>query len=382
MREDLANPLATEPIPDYYRNSVAARELESPEAILLENLRNDLLFAPVGPAITDNLYRVARSIGDFDIYEADDSGEVVTIFDATRYEATPQDFLASVEEMGEHTAGYHNSAESTFAVAHDYLNQESKVIAERIEANGVELKNKSDAYLVSFLHVGAHEAGHAALSGISRYYNVGAEITDQFAATKMYLRDHPEDGMTGSWVTDVWIHEERFAEGYAMVVVDKALKVLGYTDEEIQVIREQVAIYSDAQRAEQGKSQIDIIDELGHFTKPTDLLGDEAYLGELGYPIPLSKSKVVEELAAISRVFSSVWGKNLHMASLDWEEAVRDKQSPEVRTYIDNLKQQRKEYLEKNEAESAKAAKKQHLGGQILRSMAIRPKRKNRSIRQ
>jgi hypothetical protein len=223
----------TEVLPEYYYNSRITKEWSEgdPQRALLENLRGDLVWKEPGPSVVEAVYAVARSIGDVELYDTDPSaGEVGWVLEGGRYFSSPAQFAHETAEYAPDSVGFFRSGElKVLGVDLPALDRQAKRLQALTQQGGESLVDNSDGYLLAFVHTGAHEVGHALLNGTGGTANSLGLGYGHLSATKRYLQNHPEEALTGNWETDVAAHEERFAEGYAVMVTTKVLSLLGYT---------------------------------------------------------------------------------------------------------------------------------------------------------
>ena len=349
-----------EPIPAYYLESVETKQYEASERerILLENLRLQL-DNEKGPNVARSLYAVSRNILDIELMESADDYAVGILLDRTRGYSRPTSFQAEsvAGTFGTYDSYGNYSVNLSSGMFRSYASQYEKRLNER----GVEMKHHSDMLLLLSLHIASHESGHAILNGASSFLGVSK---DTLAASEVYMEANPQEGFTGDWTTDVWIQEERFAEGAARLVTSKALEVLGYQEEETTAILNEFCRDNSYTIAE-GTHQIDHIDNGledalaagGTLEEAFEGQGSygQLYRGYLGYAAPLEKIDIIEQLSQIN---SSIEDKNkskfrrVDETSLDnnhqtssWKSKVLKQQTPEIKSISQDLKSRRYEAL-------------------------------------
>jgi hypothetical protein len=328
---------------------------------MLETIRQELNFAEQDEGMVATLYDASRLMGDTALYKADTTQSVVRLLDYTRYWARPASF--NVMDEGEHLDGVVDSY--GMALRFGGIEKTANDLSLNVVRNNVELKNPSDAYVVSAVHIAGHESGHAILNGVGQVVRsrmpVGENDRDQrLLATGLFLKDNPEYGLTGNWETDVWIQEERFAEGYGLLAVSKTLELLGYSQEEASVFIDALTS-GDNMMLPEGLHQIDHVDnvsanksiietlEAGGVNRETQKEHGQDYRGQLGYDLPSSSVELVEQ---IRKLHDYITQDNLEGVyeipnPNEWEEAVHAQQAEELKAYIVVLKAKRQEALEK-----------------------------------
>lgn len=276
------------------------------DAVVLDRLGDELTFAELTGDRVASLYDVSRHVGDMVIADdPEDGAQVYALIDSSRWYARPRTFDDISEHHRGSAQGTHN--ERTGLLTQDLagLVQTSRLVFERMKADGQPLKEIKHAYLATYLAVAAHESGHALLAGVSAMEKSLRNNDAPLLATSMFLAKHPEIGFTGNWRDDVIAHEERFAEGYAHLVVAEALRTLGYPDE--------------------------VSAHLLEIIKP-DVTGKNNW--EKGYTAPLTKKEVVAQLADIHNMMTSGEGAVLPDAQT-WKHDVANNQLEAIKQHVE-----------------------------------------------
>jgi hypothetical protein len=247
---------------------------------------------------------------------------------------------------------------------------------------------------LAFVHTGAHEVGHALLNGTGGTANSLGLGYGHLSATKRYLQNHPEEALTGNWETDVAAHEERFAEGYAVMVTTKVLSLLGYTAERSKSVLEELSFSSEVADRQPGMHQADFLDHVDAdkplhgfvVDKKTELgeaVAGQTYNGSLGYELPLTKEQITDQLRDL---YKSMISRDNFTDEPDdpkmWHELVKSVQNPEVKKQLDALKSARAETIKKHEKTAAKQKRQEFIGRILLRRNRPRKTTKRTVTRQ
>lgn len=359
----------TEPLPRYWQSSKQTEQADGDiKFAVLENLRSEISFARFDEKLIHNAYGVARHMADVVLFAAGsregeqaDGGanNVAGILDGIRYLAHPRVFRS--EDTGRVLGSVGNQQ---LSINMEQINKSAgESLKDRLLAKGVELRSPSDAYLISTMHVAGHEVGHLMLGGFSekdnRYAGVG-----QLKASKVFLAQHPELAFTGDWETDAWIHEERFAEGIGLLVTEEVVQTLGYTDEEVQAILDELD-FSAGLDAVDGMHQLDhitehpipgpisqIMEDRG-LTEEDDV-NSQLYQGYLGYLAPLSTADIIKQIRETSSLLFVNGNEDRGLLEkLDeitrgnkWGRYASEHQSDETKSLLKKLIDKRKKVLE------------------------------------
>jgi hypothetical protein len=188
-----------------------------------------------------------------------------------------------------------------------YRSGESRqAISKKLEEAGVEVKPQ-DLSLLIMLHTTAHEAGHMIQGGINSYLPQQADenfrpVIDVDATAKHMLVTNPEFGQTGNLETDARILNERFAEGYGLIVLSRAAELLGYDVRTIQALVEATKNPEDVYESLQHMQEVTADKSLHAVLKEK---GSDAYDGEAGYTMPLTPEQLVVELERVDELLRS-----------------------------------------------------------------------------
>ncbi len=310
---------------------------------LLAELKGRLNEGPLDESAVRFAYALSREVGDFAVYTLDKTGNSQKLLERTRYHSRPVNFV--LDNSDEKIGGSHNQYTATITINPDQIDSQEDQI------NKVDLK-EGDGKLIRLLHFAAHEAGHAILSGAA-HLEQGERSGVYIAATKRFMADRPDHGFTGNWHTDMSIHEERFAEGYATLVLSESLGLLGYSKRETNRI---VKRYQDVS-GEHGASQIDHIKDVQPRKSIGSLVLDAApdidtddiatYEGQLGYAKPLTTKEVVEQLGALGKHYDSTgedWQDLLDTPEA-WHAAVLANQKRDIKRHLKFVQSSREAVL-------------------------------------
>lgn len=247
------------------------------DQLLLTRLRDGLVHGEMSPEQGRNLFDMAQHIAEAELTDAagEASGVVSGLIELARFYSRPLEFTA---EDDPESNGIFYQSHRKMGLNFENLNQTAKALAKEAEKEEFEWKDRRDAYLLAFLHTGAHEAGHALLNGIS-IAAIKSDVSIRkkgLMASRVHIQKHPEMGITGDLEADVRTHEERFAEGYALLVLRNAFSTLGYSDEEVSKLLSMMT-----------------------FRKDDEFSDEEVRQGALGYSRPLSQDDMVGELVEL-----------------------------------------------------------------------------------
>lgn len=363
-------------LPSYFLADTSPGE----EAVdIMNHLRSELLFAELNKDRIEVLHNVARIMGDNALLRADTTGRANSLLQATRYQSIPFVYEELQPESGSYMVGMHVEGGQGFKLDLKRLDQVAKGIQSSIETKAIPLKHAADAYLLAYLYVASHEAGHAVLSGISRFRKVDSYVpkTMNRIATRTYLSRHPEKALTGHWDTDIAIQEERFSEGYAREATAFAFSQLGYEREDIENIFGHIEAGSNDWLGDP-VHQIDVIDRVGAEKSMADVakeLSDgsqqlDSYLGGLGYFMPLSMSELIDQLHDTETAIKTHDASAFDVEKTNWEASVRQQQSAETKQRINTLRARRGEI--KNQVEVRKKVNRiRSLGREALTLLKV-----------
>jgi len=273
---------------------------------MLESFRNEMLWSPDESFKLQNAYGIARNIGDRFLNDSEGSSpEVRSLLERSRPHARPATYeLGHMHESGANIAGGYNEKERKIEAYYAGLNKQVASIRSKFEKQGISLLDPSDALLFSMLATVSHEAGHALLGGVGglAIENGGIHKGTRLLATRQYLAGHPEDAITGHWLTDVRTHEERFAEGYGHIVVSEAAAALGYDETARDVLLKSLAEDTGIATRPLGQHAVDLLGEVTAEKGIKDVALEKGYLmgdEDLGYSMPLTPQEVFNQLHAL-----------------------------------------------------------------------------------
>jgi hypothetical protein len=375
-----------EKVPQHYHNRLRTPGFETagPELTMIENFRNNLMFGTKTEDILGDAFAIVRSIADVSLYDLA-TPAVGDLLDLTRIQARPKHFGFLTE--ADKRAGAHGEymdhslmSKNRLWINKDNLQATSTNRAEWMEYLGTPLNNETDAYLLSVLHVTAHEAGHGILSGVSQLLKsekLTVENTRN-AATRAILETHPENGLTGNWDSDVRIHEERFAEGYALMFTNIAMQAMGYDKATVTNFMSRLMPGGSLDEVEKGKHQLDQLELVDAYTdvnaamlkagfskEEVTALGQDN-MGVIGYLTALTRDEIMQQLENLMEIVQN--GERLEDFPFpqEWTMAVEAQQSETVKAHLATLHERR--------TLQEMAPKKRRLGKTALKGIFTRKK--------
>lgn len=272
---------------------------------VLESMAKELAFAELNGDVVASLYDVSRHVGDMVVAGDPQNGQAAfDVIEHSRWWSRPREFSEISERHKGKASGTHNESKRLLTQDVEGLRQTSKDLFDQLGRAGLPLRDVKHAYLATYLTVAAHESGHALLAGVGAMEKSMRPSDEHLLATSMFLAKHPEVGFTGDWKEDVRAHEERFAEGYARLVVTESLKTLGYSEEVYS------RIYAIIEPGMTGESQ-----------------------WEKGYTAPLTKEGVAAQLAEIDTMMRNSEIPILPTAD-DWKNSVESNQLGSIRAHV------------------------------------------------
>ncbi|PID99583.1 hypothetical protein CSA80_02375 [Candidatus Saccharibacteria bacterium] len=151
-----------------------------------------------------------------------------------------------------------------------------EITSKKLEQVGAEIAPEHKK-LFQVLKLVAHEFGHVVQYGVGRILEVhGQAHAGNFdAMSEKVLAIHPEHSLGANKDQSIQIHNERFAEGYALAVLAEAVSLLGYSEDSQRKIAYAYGIVN-AEGA------------------------DKMYGGAAGYEMPLDLSQVASDLENVS----------------------------------------------------------------------------------
>lgn len=237
------NPSAYETkIPLRYTQEASTGEVDASPATLLKNLSDQLQFGNITESahrreLVENGYRVAREIGDRAIQEKSEGA--FRLLEAFRYISTrdvsfgdgmPDDdpkvkggvrMREKSDQPEMHTRRFSLDFELEEAFEPGALR---RLAQRRLEAEGLNLRS-DHVSLLTFMKYAAHEASHV-IQGATEVGMRNAGLGDNMS--EYVLRANPDRRLHDDLSTDGAIYDERFAEGYGLLVVSEAARALGY----------------------------------------------------------------------------------------------------------------------------------------------------------
>jgi len=294
---------------------VATREaLSTPpsDKVLLDTLRSEMISGTPRDQVILQATLVARIIGDRRITEQDaEVGAWITEKDTGITSASSGE---ARKDATEHEGGTYNDQEGHVHVIDDSLKELQRRIRNGAEETKIELEPGDEELLALITHAG-HEGAHGLLTVTDyrlAYDKEPAAKHMEGLAIGAYLARHPERRMTGNIKDDIHSFEERFTEGYALMVAESALRALGYYDkgyseQQLNRLLDWVATNTPIS-GERGANPIDHIRHASVRKSPADIAaehtGTAPNYGMLGYGLPLAPGdllKTTRELAGLQR---------------------------------------------------------------------------------
>jgi len=325
---------------------------------VLETFKQEIALGSQDPELIRKSYDLSRAIADGILTSGNKSGEVAAVLSATRDFARP---LETHYEVSPGTQGGHRQQTRELFVNPETIFNVGKFEAD-VKASKVELR-PGDAKLLSLLTVMAHETGHALLSGVSNTRAPQDAGEKHLAATRSYLKRNPQLGFTGNWDNDVAIHEERFAEGYAMLVVDKVVATLGYSKRDAAKIKQALSAGTEL-RGAKGKNQLDHLKHVDADNSLHALVGepqagilDQSYDGNLGYGKPLTANEMIDQLVEHNSQLTNGGQLDNGNDPKTWFTAVRSRQHRKIKQHLKKTVRERKDTLNPRRASTRYAAK-------------------------
>lgn len=263
---------------------------------LLNSLNNELQWGDPNaqPKLIENAYLVARSIGDSVVASA--SPSALSLIDSTRtaasYNASYQD--SSVEGAMGHVRT-HGDGSAEYGIDIDAIGLAQ--IELRLREQGYEPRPM--VAVLALVHTAAHEAGHMIQRGVG-YTGIGSDkgVSSIDALSDTVLRNCPDARLTKNHETNVAIHNERFAEGYANATLRAAVESLGYGEDYADALVHAIALDGDVSPAM--KEHLAATTEEESVKQLYEKTGQKPeYSGMLGYGKPLSLEQIVADLELV-----------------------------------------------------------------------------------
>lgn len=352
-----------EDLPEYFRGPSDERlpEAEFNPTVALQAMRTELQWAEKDGKIVEHAYALSREIGDRAIASHDPSGGVLRLLEATRSIARP-----ATTEVGDRggASAWHNNLTRKLGVDRELL-ATGGAIERSIVDSGIKLKDPADARLLALMTSVGHEAGHAVMGGIG-YKAANAVLRavpyTGLLASKLYLRQHPQEAVTGNWKTDAEVHEERSAEGYAHAVLRSSMSALGYSKREQRKALKAIEIGYETAGAP-GHNLLDHIDDadvsvaLSAKVEEQRADGVQQNEGALGYALPLTEKQLAAQFLELRTLSKS--SRYVDNDPQTWREQVESTgQNRNIRRYVGKLLMSREAELDPVAAERRSLAKR------------------------
>ena len=283
------------------------------EATLLHNLSNELQFGDreAHGELVRKAYAVAREIGDRSL--GSDDAEITELLDETRISARGGVSFAGQSEHAGHVSYRRNesgslSREMGVAVSGVYTGSPVfRSVENQLLTANVEMK-PADISLLMFMQYTGHEAGHLLQTGMnpilqSKIVREGDDpmIYESNRTAAFILTVGEAEGATGNLETDAAIYDERFAEGYGMLVMSECAKRLGYDDRAIEVLKEAMSFTDD------NLENVHLLEHVSDDKSLAQVFAEKQIangnVGEAGYSKPLSASELKRDLRSLVQNF-------------------------------------------------------------------------------
>jgi hypothetical protein len=282
-----------------------------------------------------------------------------------------------INDQSRHT-GTHNAATNTIMMNTVSINKQADNIA-GLRNEGLQISD-STAKLIAHLHVLGHEVGHSISS------HLGDRPLTAYSSIR-YLRQHPEEALTGNATTDALTQEERFAEGFARVVVDEVLRSMDFSKRDRTKVLDYLRHSPPVDGAE-SLNQIDYLQLVTHDKSlknlvqesydrriaAAELAKDEVLAARLreekedshhanndglpGYRLPLNIDELVTQINATTP--DKIARETVISGDPEWMKTVQGvRKNRKVRRYLGELAQKRANALdpEATKRESARKTK-------------------------
>ncbi len=304
-----------------------ASEARKAHRRMLETLRSELHFGNPDQ-FTDTIragYGIARSIGDIRIAEL--SPEAFSLISSSRNNGeswgmkvsatTPSE--DSLGEVGTISGGHLGIDTPKFMIDMQEVfngSHSSAVVTENLRRVDATIA-PADISLFIFLKTVAHESGHIIQGGVGKllYKDTPDGLTAYDVMSTELISQRPEIAQTPHAYTSARIHNERFAEGYATLVLREAAQILGYDDETITKLDRALSAGNVTSLLRQHLAEVTADKSL------TDVLSEKGvsgYEGELGYALPLSPQALVADLEYMN---AHLHGHDMSEVSQSFEQA-------------------------------------------------------------
>lgn len=334
---------------------------------LLTSLNNELQWGnpETRHELIENAYLVARGIGDSVVAAA--STSALNLIDSTRvsarYNTKYRD--TTVEKAMGHVRTFSDGS-AEYGIDIDKLGLDK--IKARLREQGYEPQPM--VAVLALVHTAAHEAGHMIQRGVG-YMGIGSDkgVSGINALSDAVLSNCPEARLTQNHETNVAIHNERFAEGYANLTLRAAAESLGYSKDYAEALVRAIAIdgvspamHEHIAAASEGESVKSLYEKAGQTPE---------YSGMLGYTKPLTLDQIVADLEFVGDELRRYDGISGYTEPIQSNDTLID---------ISNAYKQLPAELIERPSEEITFHRKGKMGGRVIRAIGhfIRGERKPR----
>lgn len=258
-------------------------------------------------------YGIARQLGDEAIVERSQSA--FELLDSHRIQATYNAIFAASTQgtKQEHADGFvsrhkdiHGALRNQFVIdiagareGGKSFSRAESYLAER----GVAMAPRNLSTLL-LLQESGHEAAHMIQNGL---IDVARQVTGDSvqkvdAMAGIAVAAHPELGATGDLKVDAQRYNERFAEGYGMLVMTEAARTLGYDEATIQALVESVGLDAEKDVDNTGYAQfLDVPTIVRDLETVSAVLSGEATVSvdQESYEHNVTASEIHEEVSDV-----------------------------------------------------------------------------------
>lgn len=302
------NAFTDELLPPYYTVGIDyATPRKDATSMVLGKLRDELRFgSPDDPeTLIKTSYAIARGIGDRFI--ADVSPNAFRLISASRSHGESFGMLfRDTSRNAQASPGAVDTVSSdgladrpSMSIKMDEMTlgaENHKVVINNLHKLGAEIAPE-DVGLLMLLTTVAHESGHIIQRGVGKLISpdehpTSAESYD--VMSRELLKSEPGLAQTIHEYTSIRVHNERFAEGYARIVLREAAMALGYDAATVDKIARALSVANLDQTMQQHLAAV--TKEKGYAEVARESGLEDAYDGELGYALPLSPEQVILDL--------------------------------------------------------------------------------------
>lgn len=226
-------------LPAYYTTEFG-EPVEDVGQHMLESLHNQFMFGPQDPKsmedLTKNAYAVVQNVGESTLYRENEVAFKITDA-ATRAVSSALNFNSSTQRKDwggsvvAHSLKDGVSRPADFNMDYDDLHAEStqiQAVEQRLAREGVTDIPAEQVSFFMFVRTVAHEAAHITGTGIGILGGKYGAEGFNFVADA-HFRDNPDEDVVGNPANKVETWNERFAEGYANLVLAQTLARSGYS---------------------------------------------------------------------------------------------------------------------------------------------------------